>query len=191
MLWLISLAAMGASLAVYGEGWAWQIYLTRKFDQSIADGVVWKAPAVRPADAPRAGTAIRTAIWPYIGRVEIPRLGLSVILLDGVDSRTLRRGIGHIPGTSLPGEPGNTGIAGHRDTFFRSLVRIQANDQIVVSTLDGRYVYEVRSLQIVLPEDTDVLRDSEQEVLTLVTCYPFYFIGPAPKRFVVQAWRTE
>jgi sortase A len=116
---------------------------------------------------------------------------LSVILLDGVDSRTLRRGIGHIPGTSLPGEPGNTGIAGHRDTFFRSLVRIQATDQIIVSTLDGRYVYEVRSVQIVLPEDTDVLRDSEQEVLTLVTCYPFYFIGPAPKRFVVQAWRTE
>jgi sortase A len=119
--------------------------------------------------------------------VDIPRLDLSVMLLDGVDDSVLRFGLGHIPGTSQPGQPGNIGIAGHRDTFFRGLARIRKDDEITVKTLQGDYRYVVDTIQIVNPDDVGVLDDFGRPMLTLVTCYPFYRIGPAPRRFIVQA----
>jgi sortase A len=122
-----------------------------------------------------------------LGRIEIPRLGVMVAILEGTKSRTLRVGVGHIVGTAFPGEPGNIGIAGHRDTYFRALKEIQSGDEIRIQTATGLSRYEVDQVQIVSPDDIHVLAPSETSAITLVTCYPFYFIGAAPQRFVVHA----
>ncbi len=127
-----------------------------------------------------------------IGRLEIPRLGLSVMLMEGDDAKTLRRAVGHIPGTPLPGQPGNVAFSGHRDTFFRPLRNIRENDIIVIATLEGEYRYRVVSTSVVTPDDVAVLNGATPgEILTLVTCYPFYFIGAAPDRFIVRAERSH
>jgi sortase A len=125
-----------------------------------------------------------------IGRLEIPRLGLSAMVVEGTSGRTLRRAVGHIPGTALPGQPGNVGISGHRDTFFRPLRHIQRNDIITVTTLFGEFRYRVVSTRIVSPSNVAVLDPGGSEMLTLVTCYPFYFVGSAPNRFIVRAERV-
>ena len=125
-----------------------------------------------------------------LGRIEIPRLGVMVAILEGTTSQTLRLGVGHIKGTALPGEPGNAGIAGHRDTYFRALKDIRAKDEIQIQTATGLSHYEVDRVQIVAPGDTGILAPSPGSDLTLVTCYPFHFIGAAPERFVVHAHRN-
>jgi sortase A len=122
-----------------------------------------------------------------LGRIEIPRLGMMVAILQGTTSKTLQLGVGHIQGTALPGKQGNIGIAGHRDTYFRSLKDIRVSDRIQIQTATGLSRYEVDWVQVVAPGDIEVLAPSEKSAITLVTCYPFYFIGPAPKRFVVHA----
>jgi len=122
-----------------------------------------------------------------LGRIEIPRLGLKVAILEGTTSQTLRLGVGHIEGTAFPGETGNVGIAGHRDTYFRALKDIRAHDEIQIQTATGLSRFEVDSVRIVDPGDTGVLAPSAGSTITLVTCYPFHFIGAAPKRFVVHA----
>ncbi len=126
-----------------------------------------------------------------VGRIEIPRVGVSTIVLEGVDHETLRRGAGHIPETSLPGEGGNVGIAAHRDSFFRALKDIRKNDIIRLETLQGTFSYRVEWTQIVQPEDTQVLDATGSPALTLVTCYPFYYVGSAPQRFIVRAQRVD
>ncbi len=125
-----------------------------------------------------------------IGRISIPRLGLSVIVAEGIDEATLRRAAGHIPGTALPGHAGNIGISGHRDTFFRPLRNIRRHDIITITTVVGEFHYQVVSTKVVHPDNVAVLDPSEKEILTLVTCYPFYFIGSAPDRFIVRAERV-
>src|ERR1700690_122304 len=125
-----------------------------------------------------------------LGRLDIPRLGLSVAVLQGTSSRMLRRGTGHIEGTPLPGEPGNSGIAGHRDTFFRGLKDIRKNDEIQFQTSTELFRFVVDWAKVVAPDDRSVLDPSTGSSLTLVTCYPFYFVGPAPNRFVVRAHRN-
>jgi sortase A len=125
-----------------------------------------------------------------LGRMDIPRLGISVAVLQGTSSRILRLGIGHIAGTPLPGETGNIGIAGHRDTFFRGLKDIRKNDEIQLQTASGLSHYQVDWMKVVANDDQDVLAPSTESALTLVTCYPFYFVGPAPKRFVVRAHKN-
>jgi sortase A len=122
-----------------------------------------------------------------IGRIEIPRLGLSAMIVEGATKTILQRAAGHISGTALPGQPGNVCIAGHRDTFFRPLRNIRRNDIITLTTLLGKYRYRVVSTNVVGPYDVAVLDPSSKELLTLVTCYPFYFVGSAPGRFVVRA----
>ena len=124
-----------------------------------------------------------------MGQIELTRIGVTAMILEGTDDRTLRRAVGHIPGTSLPGQPGNVAIAGHRDTFFRALRNVRADDEITLMTLEGSYRYRVDSIKVVEPEDTQVLNNSGTDILTLVTCYPFYFVGPAPRRFIVRAQR--
>jgi sortase A len=124
-----------------------------------------------------------------IGRIQVERLGISVVLLEGTSNKTLRRAVGHITGTALPGEIGNVGVAGHRDTFFRPLRNVQRDDLITVTTLNGEYRYRVISTNVVSPESIEVLNSDGTEILTLVTCYPFYFLGSAPERFIVRAAR--
>lgn len=122
-----------------------------------------------------------------IGKIAIPRLGLSVVVSAGTDKRTLRRAVGHIPGTALPGEPGNVGLAGHRDRYFRPLKDVRAGDEIAFTTPDGTFHYRVQWAEVVDPSAVHVLDDTAEPALTLVTCYPFYYVGPAPRRFVVRA----
>ncbi len=132
-----------------------------------------------------------SAMSGLIGRIEIARLGLSVMIIEGDDGKTLRRAAGHVPGTALPGQPGNVGISAHRDTFFRPLRNIQMSDVITLTTLQGVYHYRVVSTKVVTPQDVQVLDPTGGEVLTLVTCYPFYFVGAAPDRFIVRAERVK
>lgn len=122
-----------------------------------------------------------------IGRLEIPGVGISAFVAAGTEALTLRRGVGHIDGTALPGEPGNVGLAGHRDTVFRALRKLRTSDRILLRTADGSFEYSVESLQMVTPAQVEVLDPSPHPTLTLVTCYPFDFIGPAPLRFIVRA----
>lgn len=137
------------------------------------------APAAVPAPAPSGP--------PPLGRLEVPRLGLSAIVMPGTGRRTLRRAVGHIEGTALPGEPGTVGLAGHRDSHFRPLERIAPGDEIVLTTPAGEFRYQVGWTEIVRPEEVDVLDPKGEPYLTLVTCYPFDFLGDAPDRFIVQA----
>lgn len=122
-----------------------------------------------------------------IGRIEIPRLHLSALAREGVDNRTLDLAAGHVPGTALPGDPGNAAFAAHRDTFFRPLRQIHTGDVVAVTTPRGSYRYLVTSTRVVDPDDVSVLDSTPQATLTLVTCYPFTYIGSAPQRFVVRA----
>jgi sortase A len=122
-----------------------------------------------------------------IGRVTIPRLHLSAIVREGTSSKTLSLAAGHIPGTSLPGTKGNVAVAGHRDTLFRGLQAIERDDLIEFETLEGRFHYKVESTEVVKPEHVGVLNPGRNPELTLVTCYPFDYVGPAPDRFIVKA----
>jgi sortase A len=147
-------------------------------------------PAPGPGSNPESNATpneAAPAIRSVIGRLEIPRLHLSVMVREGADERTLSRAVGHIPGTALPGKLGNVGLAGHRDTFFRALRNIREDDAIDFETTQGKYRYIVKSTSIVTPRDVSVLAASGGENLTLVTCYPFYYVGSAPKRFIVHA----
>jgi len=140
---------------------------------------------------PAASSVVFPTIGPngLIGRMEVSRLDVSVVVVEGTSSKSLRRAVGHIAGTALPGQPGNVGIAGHRDTFFRPLRNIQRDDVITLTTSKGEYRYRVVSTKVVSPDNVAVLDSDQDEVLTLVTCYPFYFVGPAPDRFIVRAAR--
>jgi sortase A len=122
-----------------------------------------------------------------VGRIEIPRLGISAIIAEGTDPRTLRRAVGHVPATALPGDDGNIVLAGHRDSFFRALKDVRAGDRVRITTQAGVYDYQVDSTDVVGPERVDLLDASAAATLTLITCYPFNYLGPAPGRFVVHA----
>jgi len=145
-----------------------------------SQGTAQTESSTAPKSAPAAADGL-------IGRIEIPRLLLSAVVVEGVDKTTLRRAVGHIPGTALPGHSGNVGLAGHRDTFFRPLKDLKIKDEVQLSTLQGNFTYEVESLRVVDPDNVGVLAPSGENVLTLVTCYPFYYVGPAPKRWIVRA----
>jgi sortase A len=122
-----------------------------------------------------------------LGVLRIPRLRIEAALLEGTDDPTLERGVGLIEETARPGTEGNVGIAGHRDGFFRALKDIAEGDAIELQTLGGRETYRVERTWIVEPEDVSVLDPTPSRSLTLVTCYPFYFVGSAPQRFIVRA----
>ena len=184
LLLIIGVVCLGYYGYVSAETALYQASETRELDAILATvppdpppDLVLPAPPARPRPAP--GTAL--------GRLEIPRLRVSAIVRAGSDSRTLRLAVGHIGGTALPGEAGNVGLAAHRDTFFRRLGEIRADDVIRFVTTEGTYVYRVEGTQVVDPHDTWVLNATEEPALTLVTCYPFRYVGSAPRRFIVRA----
>jgi sortase A len=172
---------------VLADAWVFQRRESRDLDRLLRDqrtaseGTLQPEPSASPKGAPPAATD------GVIGRIEIPRLLLSAVVVEGIDKTTLRRAVGHIPGTALPGQPGNVGLTGHRDTFFRPLKDLRIKDEVKLSTLEGDFKYEVESLRVVEPDNVSVLAPSSENVLTMVTCYPFYYVGPAPKRWVVRA----
>jgi sortase A len=119
--------------------------------------------------------------------LRVPRLGIEVPVLEGTSDLTLNRGVGHIPGTALPGESGNLAITGHRDGFFRPLKDVSIGDVIEVQRRSQTDRYVVRKIKVVFPSDTSVLNPTTDSTLTLVTCYPFYYVGAAPQRYIIQA----
>jgi len=168
------LIALGYSLYFYVSAYAFQ----------EVESISFSTP---PPNAPAIGHIVPEG--GVIGRIEIGRLGLSAIIVEGDSPSLLRRAVGHVPGTAMPGESGNMALTGHRDTFFRSLRQIRQGDLVTLETMGGQYLYAVESTDIVSPAATEVLRSSSEEELTLITCYPFYLVGPAPSRFIVRARR--
>ncbi|MGA2264558.1 MAG: class D sortase [Acidobacteriota bacterium] len=181
----------------------YQNYQSRRFQQSLKSLTPSNGGAenLQPSTLPPAeaesnltrteSPGIAGSGGSALGRIEISAIGLDAMIMEGTDAKTLRRAVGHIAGTPLPGQRGNAAIAGHRDTFFRALRNIHEDDEITLTTLAGSYGYRVDSIKVVEPNDTAVLDNSDSAILTLVTCYPFYFVGPAPKRFVVRAHRVS
>ncbi len=203
---LVWLAALDTYVWVNASTMVYQAYQDWSFDQTlrgltpsipgfVSDELSWmfggqrqkvEAPAAKPAfEPPQQGKPPLPSS--LIGRLQIPRLKVSAMVREGADGKTLHRAVGHIPGTALPGFAGNVALAGHRDTFFRSLRNIQKDDTIEFETEKGTYQYLVKSTDIVGPRDVGVLAASHGQTLTLVTCYPFYYVGSAPKRFIVRA----
>lgn len=179
--------------------WSWldakvlEIRETRRLEEALEAAPTIKSKA---SETDSFASFVKKAELPppesgeLVGRIAIPRLDVSAIVLEGVDNKTLRRGAGHIPATALPEqEEGNVGIAAHRDSFFRGLKEIQEDDTIELTTLDGTFHYQVEWTKIVDPADVSVLEPTDEPALTLVTCYPFYYVGSAPKRFIVRAHR--
>lgn len=172
-------------------GWCAAIIADGQITQWIARQQLEKLSEAEPLNHPYLPLARRSVVIPQNGtplaELSIPRIGLSVVVLQGSDEHTLREGAGHIEGTPLPGESGNVSIAGHRDSFFRPLRNVQLGDDIMLETPAGNVHYRVSSYHIVDPSEISVISPTTQPVLTLVTCYPFYFVGAAPDRFVVRA----
>ena len=190
MRWLARLLTIaGALLLLFVAGVS--IYSRAFEDRELArfaDRPAPTAPRV-PAEARRARAAAQRD--GVIGRLTIPRLGVSVIVVEGTGSLALTRGVGHVARTAFPGENGNVGLAAHRDTYFRPLARIATGDTVTLVTADGAFAYAVDTTMIVRPSRGDLLDDTGRPVVTLVTCYPFHWIGPAPRRFVVRARRID
>jgi sortase A len=144
------------------------------------------APALEDESGPAPeDEAVETGA--AIASLSIPRIGLSAAVLHGSDARTLRRGPGHLEKTAYPGQPGNVVIAGHRDSFFWPLRNIQLGDDILLDAPNGQFHYRVTAVRVVNSRDLSVLAPTSEPMLTLITCYPFWVLGPAPERFVVRA----
>jgi sortase A len=176
--WLIGAGALLVCAAVgLGTNGAWQ----ESRDRAEFERVLHVEPAVaqrpEPVDA--------------LGVLRVDRLGWSVIVRPSASDADLARGAGWIGGTALPGTQGNAGIAGHRDTFFRALRHFKINDEIRLETGKGMVRYVVKEMKVVDPGQVDVIAPDRRASLTLVTCYPFYLVGHAPRRFIVKAYRKQ
>ena len=159
----------------------WNIYQYRQFQNHLFSNRL-------PVEASAFHKNLQSAPGKHvaIGKLSVPRLQLSVAMVEGDSDESLSLAVGHMTGTAPVGSKGNAVVAGHRDTVFWPLRNIKVGDHIVVST-DKKYVYAVEQTQIVDPEDTRALQDAQNATLTMVTCYPFRHVGPSPKRFIVTA----
>jgi len=202
---LFGLAAIDVYIWIQARAVIYEAYDTWSFDASlrglkptvkgfVADELHGLFGKDRPenADVPTAKKEPLPGDKPplpssLLGRLRIPRLNVTAMVREGADSATLSHAVGHIPGTALPGKAGNVALAGHRDTIFRALRNIKESDAIDFETDRGTFRYLVASTKIVSPKDVSVLAAGGGPTLTLVTCYPFYYVGSAPKRFIVRA----
>jgi sortase A len=193
-LWtrLIERLLFGIALLFLGIGsWAWLDRSAYELVQSWRlDGILGREPmdSSRPSNGGvAAATRRQVEASGLIGRIEIPRLRLRTIVAEGADSLVLHRAVGHLPKTAFPGEPGNVVLAGHRDSFFSDLGEFRSGDRVRITTPDGVFEYRVDSKRVVSPEQTEVLTSTDLPTLTLITCYPFHYLGPVPKRYVIRA----
>jgi sortase A len=178
---LMGIGALGYSGWIYVDEYIHDRAESKAFDRA-------RESLTRANPVPRAEGVPPPPAEPFRAKLVIARLHLTTMVDEGVGEDTLRYAAGHIPGTALPDQLGNVCVAAHRDTLFRKLKDIRKHDRIVLSTLTKDYDYEVTATAIVRPNDVSVLAATHgKKTLTLVTCYPFYFIGAAPKRFIVQA----
>lgn len=181
ILLVIGLAFIAYYVYVAAETRLYQALENRELDAILASAPPPREPLARPLPAPGS----------TVGRIEIPRLGVTAVIRAGSDARTLRLAVGHIPGTALPGEVGNMGLAGHRDTFFRRLRDIRDDDEIRIVTTTGTFAFRVYDTMVVTPQEVWVLNPTNLATVTLVTCYPFTYVGSAPNRFIVRAVATS
>jgi sortase A len=179
------------------DNWVFEQHIAGRPNADLADYLRERSPftfLVKDESAASSTTPSLPGTHPVtpqydalLGRIEISRLNLSAMVREGVDSRTLSNSVGHVPSTPLPGHSGNFALAAHRDTLFRALKDIRLDDLITFESQNQTYTYRVYHTLIVKPTDVAVLQSDGHESLTLITCYPFYYIGSAPKRFIVQA----
>lgn len=181
------LLAIGGVLIV----WCWVVLLELLYTQHMPVPEPEPAPVEETRALPGDTGSVRKIPLPsrgeWVARLEAPSVEMKATVLEGTDNGTLNRGAGHIEETPLPGQNGNIGIAGHRDTVFRPLRNIQVGDPLQLTTRDRVYHYRITTTTVVDPSDVHVLNSTGSPTLTLVTCYPFQFIGHAPRRFIVQA----
>ncbi len=193
--WAVGLLCLIVWAALYLDGVTGTRYELERFS-------VLRAAAAEQADTPDLTlwspgriSAWRSALHqpapPPLAVLRIPTIRLEVPVLPGTDDFTLNRAVGHIDGTARPGTDGNSGIAGHRDGFFRGLKDVRPGDGIEVETLQGKETYRIERAWVVDPDDVSVLDLTPVRSLTLVTCYPFYFVGSAPQRYIVRAVRVD
>lgn len=192
--WLrrVLLAVAVVSLSFFAWNWldanVYQWLEQRRLNDAIRGKTFGQAHPSEPEEALRAAATRREISRSgVIGRIEIPRLGVSAIVAEGTSSRVLRRAVGHLSDTALPGEAGNVALAGHRDSFFRRLGKVVPGDRVRITTPDGVLEYSVVFHRVVGPRDVEVLESSHTPTLTLITCFPFNYIGAAPERFIVRA----
>lgn len=185
LLYVVAFLALAAYATVAVDAYLYQLTENRELDSILRSREPSRQQGAESSMAEAQPRPLHAGA--LIGRIEIARLGVTAVVLSGTDASTLRRSVGHIPGTAMPGTAGNVGLAGHRDTFFRRLEDIQENDEVVVTTLDGVFRYRVVRTVVVTPADVWVLDPTTDATLTLVTCFPFSFFGAAPDRFIVRA----
>jgi sortase A len=187
-LWIVAIVALGYCTAQYSAA---AIHQSRQSARLNAMRAGLNSELARATDesraAPAGGTTVKESLALPLGRIEIPRVGVSAIVEDGESNSTLAESVGHVPGTAQPGQRGNAALAAHRDTYFRNLEDIQNGDEIYFTTVTAIFKYRVDDVSVVPPTDVSVLAPSDDSRLTLITCYPFHYVGPAPKRFVVTA----
>jgi len=185
LLILGAVVCLGWCVFVVARAWRYQSRATATTSSAPATSM----PAVEtPVETPGGPSAL--PIGEPMGRIEVPRLHVSAAVANGDDDGTLTVAIGHLPDTPFPWEAGNSALAGHRDTFFRQLRNIRVGDDMRVATPYGDFTYQVSRTLIVTPDDLSVLEPTPEPTLTLITCYPFSYVGHAPKRFIVQAVRV-
>jgi sortase A len=195
---IVGFVCLGYVAFTMGRAYIYQSYESYQLEQSLQGkdatpsgffANLFHPTSIAPPAPPQpTAGAPQVEVDPgLVGRVEIPRLDISAIVREGVDSGTLSRAVGHVPSTPLPGSHGNVAIAAHRDTYFRNVRNIRKGDRIRMVTPKGTFEYAVESLKIVAPTEVRVLDPTPQPAITLVTCYPFNYVGSAPKRFIVRA----
>lgn len=215
LLLLVGVACLGYYGYTIANQQIYQVYENWAFDQQIAGRSVTFSDYLRaktpfgflagaeapPATAPAVAPPVTPTAIPIppegavIGKVAIERLNLSAVVRQGVSAETLSLAVGHVPSTALPGQDGNFAIAAHRDTLFRVLKDIRIGDTVTFQSSNALYRYQVVATKIVKPSDVSVLQpngggllqDPPKKLLTMITCYPFYYVGAAPKRFIVEA----
>jgi sortase A len=183
-LWAVAFAGLGLFVVSYTAAALHQNRQRQRLEALLTSAT--RLPT-RSATLANSASSPRIPIDGLLGLMEIPRLEISAVYEEGVDDDTLAGGIGHVPGTPLPGETGNAALAAHRDTYFRRLGEIQIGDMIDVKTRRGEHHYRVSHTAIVQPGNISVLGNTPVATLTLVTCFPFRYVGTAPQRFVVTA----
>jgi sortase A len=192
-LWTAALVLLGWVVYSLADGEIFQMRAAGRLDRALAETARASTPADDSAAHAEASTGPPPRVTPAsgdpIGRLEIPRLGVSVMVAEGSSADVLRKAVGHLTGTALPGSGGNVALAGHRDRYFRPLKDIRDGDEILLTTPQGTFRYRVEWTRIIDPTDLRVLAPTGRPSLTLLTCYPFHFVGHAPHRFAVRARR--
>jgi len=181
-LWVVALASVGFCSVAYGSA---AIHQARQ--KAVLEALRANSAGPAPLASASQASDSKVANNVLLGLIEIPRLDTASIVEEGVETSTLWKAVGHIPGTALPGERGNAVLAAHRDTYFSGLGDLKVGDWVSFKSPTATYSYRVESTRIVEPDDTQVLAASTEPILTLVTCYPFHYIGNAPQRYVVTA----